>query len=161
MHIYHPIALKTYPACVSLDISYLLGNGNLLSVGSWGDVLSFRFIDRSMPERFKVIEWPEMALGEVNPENDVPITISAKDVDNEWKPIGLDFEYPYIEEVIPARMEEETCGIFRTGKFIFIKESIEKRPDYHQVACFIEEAVDKFKGISLRDQLGYNSDGTK
>jgi hypothetical protein len=121
--------------CSNISLSHLCENGNELYM--WHDAafdqLKFRFVDNSKPFYYK----------EAVKLDDETYTVVDKIFKDKVKAIAYD--YPYVETVKPAKLVADTCGIFYTGDYTFVKENIEKRPDYDAVENVILKALKIFE----------------
>lgn len=118
------IAYNSYPLPPT-NISHLCGNGNDLVVSNNFNVLSFMFCDNSKPLYYK-----EYVDGQ----------IIDKKFEDKYK--MLSYKYPFINEVKPARLTEDTCGIFRTGNYTLTQPSTSNKPDYDTVEKLIYQTLE-------------------
>jgi hypothetical protein len=122
-------------AGLEVSLSYFLSGGNELTMTHSGGHLKFMFTNNSKPLHYK-------EAVKIDDEN---YTVADMVFEDKYK--GISFKYPYIEEIKPARLVEDTVGLFGTGNYTFIKESKTLRPDYDEVERIISNVLEQFQNI--------------
>jgi hypothetical protein len=139
------IAKKSIWCFKTISLSHFLNNGNDLDVIITPNDILFSFTDNSKP--YNYMEFVSDNESNVfNEGENVPIheaKIEHKVFEDKYKKVF--YKYPYYEETVPARMVEDTCGIFRTGDYTFVKEHVNRIPDYEEVERIFYKTINMFK----------------
>jgi len=98
--------------------------------------LRFVFIDNSKPPFY--YEMLELEDGNYS--------VVYKEFRDRFK--YLDFDYPYREDVTPARLIQDTVGLFGTGDYTYHEKTVITLPDYEKVEKLIYRVLEEFNIIN-------------
>lgn len=97
------------------------------------DQLIFKYTNNSKPYYYKDVEQIE--------DN----TFKVVDKKFEEKYQAVNYDYPYIEEIIPAKMVASSWSLFNVWEYTMIKETKQKKPNFREVENIIYRALEVFK----------------
>lgn len=125
--------------CQQESLSKYCSGGDELYMSHINQTLIFQFVDNSKPLYYKELEISE------NGEH----TVVDKRFDEQIK--GVLYDYPYLENTIPAKWMAEfrdIGDIVPTGNYTLVEEHTSSRPHFEEVERILYEVLGKFKIIT-------------